>query len=290
VSSEHAFFPHVGFVGLGLMGGSLAQLIKQAHPETKISVFEKNPESVTYATINNIADKGCTSIDQFPKALDLVFICTPLPDILPSVEAISAHIEGPTIITDIGSVKKRVAENVRLSKPDHIFIAGHPLAGSEKQGIQFAHSSILQHSPYILIENSTHEFLRFKAYLSKLSFDVITMTADAHDRWISMASHFPYLMACLTTSVIRRGAATDPSSLQRVAGPGLRDTSRVAESSPDWGAAICQENKENIQASLSLLTSELQTLQTLLESDDETGLHDYFGSAQAFRKFLFPHA
>lgn len=246
------------------MGGSLAFLVKKYFPDAMIYAADADQKTIDFALSQGIIQSGSTEWTNFPKNLDLIWICTPISTIEDIAFEASEYFDKATIITDIGSVKQPILNIFRNTHSG--FIAGHPMAGIEKTGIEYASVSIVEKAPYILITQISEKYAVFSKFIAQLGFDVIEMEAEAHDEAMAYASHLPYLMACLTASASahlsedKKEQEDKEEQLQRVLGPGFRDTTRVAASSVHWGTDVCRFNKKAILEALSEVEKQIKDL------------------------------
>jgi prephenate dehydrogenase len=271
-------FPRIGFIGLGLMGGSLAKLIKAHYPKTYLAAVAPSAKTRNYAIQKNIVTAAFETIDTLP-SLDLVFVCTPLEKIVSSIHTLSKHQSKSLVITDIGSIKASIIDQVSLSNPDHVFIPGHPMAGIEKTGIEHANETILKKAPYLIMPTHHAKFNIFSDFLTTLSFNVIALSSQDHDKLVGLASHFAYLMASITSKTATQDLSPSQQDLfKQLLGPGFRDTTRIARSDPRWGTEVCLENKEVLLTTLEKTKDAITQIQSLIKDENTTGLFNYLSS------------
>jgi prephenate dehydrogenase len=278
-------YQHIGFLGLGLIGGSLAMLIRKTYPQAKIFGFAQNATTIEYALSQNIIDTGSTNPAQIPTDLDLVFICTPISLINQYIQLITKHIPGQLTITDVGSIKTDIGQNIPLN-PQHTFIGGHPMAGTEKTGITAANPAIMNHAAYLLIQQKSASYQKLKKFLQTLKFNLIELSVKEHDEMVAFASHFPYLMAELTIQATAQNIRTLPK-FKQIISTGFRDTTRVASSNPAWGTDVCHNNKANLLKALKSTKKNLAILEKLIKEDKTTELQQLFQQAKTFRDNLY---
>ncbi|MFA5878763.1 MAG: prephenate dehydrogenase/arogenate dehydrogenase family protein [Candidatus Margulisiibacteriota bacterium] len=280
-------FKKIGFIGLGLIGGSLAKLIKETEPKINLFALVKSTATLNYALTNQIIDHGSIKETELPQDLDLVFVCTPIHLINHYINLANNVISQKVIITDIGSIKTGIAPASLLPKTK-LYIGGHPMAGKETSGIKESESALLKNKTYILIKEKHDLYDQFRAFLQHLGFNVLELAnAAEHDFLVAIASHLPYLMAILTSSTAK--IAIEADSLQkfkRIISSGFKDTTRVSGSSLEWGVDISKFNKENLLQLLKITRQNLNFLETALEQNDEAALQKLFTNAKNFREDL----
>ncbi len=276
-------YASIGIVGLGLMGGSLAKLIRQHFPLIQLVGLDVNEAAVTAAKLSGLFNGVSSDISYWPGVVDLVFVATPMDSVLPTIQRVSQHLKEACVITDIASVKGSILQGVeRFRLPHtHTFIGGHPIAGTEYTGFQYSSADILQEAPYVLVPTRGDAYLFFAAFLKGLGFKVIEMSAEMHDLELARISHLPYVVAQLLMQVLMK-AGTDLS----LVGPSFCSATRVAASDPRWGEAICRLNKSAVLSSLREFRTVLDRLEMLINADQKEMLVTQFKQAQDVRRSL----
>jgi prephenate dehydrogenase len=272
---EALMFKKIGFVGLGLIGGSLAKLIRENDSTVEIYGVARREETIIYGVEKGLIDAGSTEIENLPSDLDLVFICTPIGKIVDSVKQVEKIVGKKTIITDVGSVKEGICS--ALKKIDQ-FIPGHPMAGTEKVGIQYSDAAIMKSKTYILIKTDSKAYKSFKTFLEKLQFNILEMSAKEHDKLVAYASHVPYLMATLTKKASQGLTKKEQETYSKVIGSGFKDTTRVAASDPQWGVEVFEANKQNMMGAIADIKRDLEEIEKLLSYDKLQELNQYFSN------------
>lgn len=284
-------FQKIGFIGLGLIGGSLAKLIKEIYPDLQLFALVKTQSTLDYALNNKIIDRGTILESKIPSDLDLVFICTPINLINHYIEIINKLGTKTTIITDVGSVKEQVHPELSSLK-EKLYIGGHPMAGKETSGIKEAESSLLKQKTYILIKEKNPLYFEFKTFLQSLSFKILELNSRAeHDNLVAITSHFPYLMAVLTSYGAKLATEKLPNNdnfalLKTIVSTGFIDTTRVSSSPLEWGLDICKFNKKNILSLLQIMRLNLNNLEQAIINEDKETMENIFVTAKNFRKEL----
>jgi prephenate dehydrogenase len=276
----------VAFIGLGLVGGSMALLIRQYFPKIKLAAIARSENTISYALNKGIIDEGSTEISQIPKDTDVVFICTPIDLINSYAKEVSKLITKDLIITDVGSVKENICKGIAGLRKTHTFIGGHPMAGSDKVGIEFATAKIMQKATYILIQQENKSFKVLREFLVSLDFKVLEMNAQEHDLYVAVASHMPYLLAHLIVKNADGYANEDEKMLKNIISSGFRDTTRVANSDPTWGKDICLGNKKNLLYYLERTKQNIQEIEALIKAEDSSNIKAYFAQNKAKRSTL----
>lgn len=277
----------IGFVGLGLLGGSIARLIREHHPSLPLYAVSRRQSTIDYACEHGIIDGGGTTVEALPQSCALVFICTPIRHLSEDIKSVSEWIKSTCVITDIGSVKEQVIRTVKHLRPEHLYIPGHPMAGNEKTGITHAESTLVKEANYFLVPTPHPAYDTFKTFLRELQFTVIEMDARTHDKLAATASHIPYLMAALTLSPALGLSKAEQQLLKSVIASGFRDTTRVASSDPVWGADVAEFNQANILDGLQEIQDKLKLLESLIREEKFDVLVDELTTLRMLREGLY---
>ena len=140
----------IGFVGLGLIGGSIAKAIRQYYPEYEIVAFDKNKETLALATQESIIDVAATTIDDNFNHCNYIFLCTPVSFNTAYLKQLTNYLHEDCILTDVGSVKSSIHKEVEALGIEEYFIGGHPMAGSEKSGFINSKAMLIENAYYVL--------------------------------------------------------------------------------------------------------------------------------------------
>ncbi len=276
-------FDHVLIVGLGLIGGALAYRIRDIFPDTKLYALARRQETVDEAMASGLFEQATTRLSDITAPIDLAIICVPIPQVVPMVEAVSAHFTHPMVITDVASVKEKLIAELdkRKIREDHTVIWGHPMAGSEKTGFANAKAVSVEKRPYIVVPIKDSRFEHFVKWIADLGFQPARMFAADHDRLVAVMSHVPYIRNTLYTENVAR--SEDAEEICKTAGPGFFETIRRAGSDPDWGVQIAQYNSENILKSLEALHQRDALLIQIIKEKNWDALEAMLKTAKSFK-------
>lgn len=155
-----------GFIGLGLIGGSIAKAIRQYYPDSEIIAFDKNRETLALATAESVINTAVTVIDENFKGCDYLFLCAPVIYNSAYLSQVKPFLSKQTILTDVGSVKTPIHEEVEKIGLSDFFIGGHPMAGSEKSGYANSKSVLIENSYYILTPSEPEQKERCRRFLT----------------------------------------------------------------------------------------------------------------------------
>ena len=175
---------NIGFIGLGLIGGSIAKSLKRFHPQTRIFAYTRTEATLDLAVSEGIVDVKCTKEDEAFASCDYIFLCAPVHDNISYLEWLKDHISPDCIITDVGSVKGEIHQAVQKLGLDDHFIGGHPMAGSEKTGFENATDMLIENAYYILTPGGQIDIPRltqFMELISSLGAIPLVLTYEEHD-------------------------------------------------------------------------------------------------------------
>ena len=276
----------IGIVGLGLIGGSLAlDLKKQGHHVLGVS----HRDSTTQRAISlGIVSQASVNMSLLSDA-EVVFICTPLGFIIPTLEQLIAHLPSSCVITDVGSVKTPIVKGI--SPVWENFVGGHPMAGSNDSGIEAARKNLFNDKPYVLTPINTTPTTAvtvIENLISQLGVNIHYCSPEEHDKAVSLISHLPVMAsASLIAACEQEPDAQVLQLAEKFASSGFRDTSRVGGGNPELGVMMAKYNREALLMSLQNYRSNLDELVKLIEREDWTSLEQILHSTQKARgKFV----
>jgi prephenate dehydrogenase len=247
-------------VGVGLIGGSIGMALRRAG--WHVTGRDRDPERAARAVELGALD----AVGDDPDA-DIVFVATPVGAI--AGEARKALATG-AVVTDVGSVKAPV-----VAAADHPrFVGGHPMAGSEQEGVEGADASLFEGATWVLTPTPATDpaaYLRVRSVVSSLGADVVAVAPDRHDALVAVVSHVPHLTAAALMG-LAADAATEHATLLRLAAGGFRDMTRIAAGHPGIWPDICAENRRAICEVLDRLAASLASLRETVAAGDREGL------------------
>jgi prephenate dehydrogenase len=248
-------------VGLGLIGGSIAARLGDAG--WRVHGSDPHPGRPEAAQ-----ERGIIAQVGLDPDAEITFVAVPVLQLRSEVAAALAATRG--VVTDVGSVKGPLVAEI----DDPRFIGGHPMAGSELDGLDGADATLFEGATWILTPTSTTPdavFALAAGVANQLGANVLALSADDHDRLIAVVSHVPHLTAAtLMTLADRR--SEEHASLLRMAAGGFRDMTRIASSKPGIWLDICRANREAIVATLDDFIAGLIDLRGTVDSEDTRGL------------------
>lgn len=278
---------NIGIVGLGLIGGSLGFDLKALG--FQVYGVSRQQETCRKALEWGIADKASTDLSILNNT-DVLFVCTPLAAIVPTLKQLILFLDNKTIVTDVGSVKQSIVTECTQLWSN--FVGGHPMAGTAEQGIEAAQKDLFKGAAYVLTptENTQQTSLaKVQEIALKLGSKVYLTSPEKHDQAVAWISHLPVMIsaglidACL--------GETNPEVLtlaQMLASSGFRDTSRVGGGNPELGLMMAKYNREKLLLSLEKYRQSLDKIIQTIVNEKWQDLEDIFKNTKDNRSKFMP--
>ncbi|NES82427.1 MAG: prephenate/arogenate dehydrogenase [Moorea sp. SIO2B7] len=276
----------IGIVGLGLIGGSLGLDLREKG--FKVFGVSRKEKTCQRALERGLVDDSSTSLTLL-SATEIVFICTPIGAITPTVKQLIPHISPETILTDVGSVKGKIVEEISPLWPN--FVGGHPMAGTAEQGIEVAQKDLFSGAAYVLTPTETTPEIAVKKVeeiARSLDSNIYFCTPQEHDRAVAWISHLPVMVsASLIDACMDETNSNVLTIAQQLASSGFRDTSRVGGGNPELGVMMARYNQSFLLRSLSQYCQTLDQLIEQIEQENWDKLEQILNSTQQARpKFI----
>ena len=281
-------FHRVCVIGCGLIGGSLGLALKQTEMVDHIVGVDVDRKTLRTALERGAIDEPAERLDAALRGADLVIIAAPVPTtvaLLGDIARRESLLATGAIITDVGGTKRRVVDTARRLFVRSVFIGGHPMAGSEKSGINAAHARLLENAVYALTPSdnlNAEAFLALSALIRATGARVERMSAKQHDRVVASISHVPHLIAAALVNQVRMRALSEPLHTELAAG-GFRDITRIASSDPLLWRDMTLENDSEIIPLLDEWGSAIASLKEAIAGNDADALTEFFRLAREFR-------
>lgn len=278
----------IGFVGLGLIGGSIAKAIRQYYPDYEIVAFDKNKETLALATQESVIDIACTSIDDNFDNCRYIFLCAPVSYNTAYLKQLKPHIDEHCILTDVGSVKSSIHKEVIALDMEANFIGGHPMAGSEKSGFVNSKAMLIENAYYIITPTKKIDKQKLEAYtdfVESLKALPVVLGYEEHDYITGAISHLPHIIASALVNFVKDKDGKEEWMKQLAAG-GFKDITRIASSSPTMWQHICLKNKDNIVEILDEYIKTLEETKVSIALSDESSLYNFFESSKNYRNSI----
>mgnify|MGYP000596220080 CR=1 FL=1 len=280
----------IGFIGLGLIGGSIAKAIRQYYPEYEIVAFDKNKETLALATQESIIDVAATTIDDNFHHCSYIFLCAPVSYNTAYLKQIKGYLHDGCILTDVGSVKTNIHREVEALGIEPYFIGGHPMAGSEKSGYSNAKAMLIENAYYVLTPTSKvpqEKIDNYVNFVRDLRAIPIILDYQEHDQVTGTISHLPHIIASSLVNFVR-DTDTKDELMKNLAAGGFKDITRIASCSPEMWEQICMTNTENILVLLKRYITSLESICDTLENHNGDAIYKMFEESGKYRS-TFPN-
>jgi prephenate dehydrogenase len=263
-------------LGVGLLGGSIGLALRSAAPTSRIIGFGHRRQ-----TLDKALEIGAIDVAELDPAVavagsDLVILCTPVGIFESLLKQISPSLSAGALVTDVGSTKRsvvRLAESILPRGVD--FVASHPIAGSEKRGVEFSRADLFSNQLCILTPTDRTKppaLEKIEKFWQSLGMRTARINAEDHDRLLADVSHLPHLLAAALVAM-QEDAGLD------LCGKGFLDTTRIAGGDGGLWRDILLDNADNLKAGLKRLQSQLAIAELMLDSQSKDALRDWLDAA-----------
>ncbi len=274
-----------GFIGLGLIGGSIARGIRRRRPDATIMAYMRTRARLEQAKADGVADMILGGIGEELRLCDIIFLCTPVEYNAAYLERIRPFLKPGALVTDVGSTKTDIHEQVTSLGMEHVFLGGHPMAGSEKTGYENSTDHLLENAYYIITPTALskeEDVQRLVAVAETLGSIPVILDYRRHDQITAAISHLPHIVASSLVNLVRDADGGDGMMKQLAAG-GFKDITRIASSSPEMWEQICMTNRENLTDMLRRYIRSLESVAAKLEEADGGALYNLFATSREYR-------
>ena len=295
----------IAFIGLGLIGGSLAKGIKRARPDIRIMAYMRTRSKLEQAKKDGIVDVILDGIDEQLKECDLIFLCTPVEYNAQYLSKIRSYLKPGALITDVGSTKTDIHEEILRQGLTDYFVGGHPMAGSEKTGYENATDHLLENAYYIVtppegLDQSGSETGNIPPKYAENANRIIAVSQTVgaiplvlnyreHDKVVAAISHLPHLVASSLVNLVK-DADSPAGTMKRVAAGGFKDITRIASSSPEMWEQICMTNVEPIADMLERYIGSLQEILSEIKGHQGEAIYKLFEKSRDYRNTITDRA
>lgn len=275
-----------GFIGLGLIGGSIARAIRSKFPDARLIAYDIRESSLLLALQDQVIDDICPAIDASFSSCDFIFLCAPVSRNDENLLALKQYLSPQTILTDVGSVKTGIHRQVESLGLQDLFIGGHPMAGSERFGYQNSKASLLENAYYILTPSDTvsaDKLDRYRTLIGSIGAIPLILNYEEHDYVTAAVSHLPHVIAASLVNHVRN-SDSEAGIMKLIAAGGFKDITRIASSSPDMWQQICLMNTGNISRLLKDYIRYLTDIANCIERRSADTIYEFFDSARQYRE------
>ena len=283
-------FDCVALIGIGLIGSSLARVLRRDSPDTKIVACARRPETLAAVRRLELADDATDDPAEAAAGADTIVIATPLSAYAAIGERIKPALKDGAILTDVGSVKQMAIRDLQPHVPPGVhFVPGHPVAGTEHSGPEAGFAELFCDRWCILTplpETAPEAVNAVGRMWERCGMRVVSMSADHHDKVLAMTSHLPHLIAYTIV-----GTATDleeslKSEVIEFSASGFRDFTRIAASDPVMWRDVFLNNREAVLEIVQRFTEDLTALQRAIRWGEGDKLQELCTRTRAIRRAI----
>ena len=269
-------FKRLSILGVGLLGGSIGLAVRKLTTGGEIVGYGHRSSTLDAAVRTKAIDHGTTSAAEAVKGADLVVLCTPVGTFRPLLQEIAQSLKPGAIVTDVGSTKRSVVQLAEELLPETVhFVGSHPMAGSEKRGVDFARADLFTGALCIITPSSRTNagaLAKVENFWGELGMRTKRLSPEDHDRLVCDISHLPHALAA---SLV----AMQSDEALELAGKGFQDTTRVAAGDAGLWRDILLDNADSVKSSIARLRLQLDELEKRLDPKQAKALFDWLQAA-----------
>ncbi len=280
-------FKKIAIIGLGLIGTSILHAIKAKISETVITyAYDINSNHRDTVIEMGIATFVCHNIHDAVKEADLVILAIPVGSMKIVASSIAQSLKKSAVITDTGSTKSSVIEDINPFIPKNVFfIPSHPLAGTEYSGPKSGFGSLFENRYWLIIcEKETNHTKKLYRFFQNLGSIVETVSAEYHDKILAITSHLPHLIAYTIVGTASDLEADLKNDVIKFSASGFRDFTRIAASDPIMWRDVFLNNSEAVLEMLQRFNEDLSDLQKAIRNKEGEKLQAFFSRTRSIRK------
>ncbi|WP_457641958.1 prephenate dehydrogenase [Persephonella sp.] len=281
-------FKNILIIGLGLIGGSVAVSLKEEGFKGKIYGFDLNTERIKKAVEIGAIDEGFSDFRKVPwDKIDLVILATPVKTFLEIGKRIKPYLKEDTVVTDVGSVKGELVKQLEKILKPTVFIGAHPIAGTEKEGVENAVKGLFKGKKLILtIDREDKYTQKVEKFWTDLGSKVEIMDPYLHDFVFASVSHLPHAVAFALVDALINLSKEKGVDLFLYPGAGFKDFTRIAASSPTVWKDIFLENKKEVLHTIDEFVKSMEKLKEYIQKEDEENLINLLSESREKRLSL----
>ena len=283
-------FEQVSIIGCGLIGSSVFKALKKNGSVKKVITFDNNQSVSEIIRKENLSDKIVSSSEEAVSNADLVLISTPLSSFEPAVDSIKKYLKSGSILTDTNSVKKGADTIIKKMNLKNIsWIPSHPVAGTEKSGPRAGSPDLFKGRWTILTPDTKakdSDVKRLSFFWESVGSKVKIMSAENHDKILSLTSHLPHVIAY---NIVKTAMGDDEkmkNDVIRYSAGGLRDFTRIAASNPTMWKDIFIDNSDLVIDGINKFSKNLDEFKKAITEKDSKKLLEIFKKSQEFREAI----
>jgi prephenate dehydrogenase len=282
-------FNQLTIIGVGLIGGSLARACCKKGLVEELVGVDASRSNLERAVELGVIDRGAESLEEGVRGADGVVLATPMSTFIPLARQMADHLEEGCLVTDVGSTKESVVEPLeQIIQPRASFVGGHPIAGTEKSGVEASFDTLFEGYRCILTPTGRTDpeaLSRVQALWEACGMAVVCMDPTTHDELMAAISHLPHVVAYALVHALLGFSSNDQEPLAFSAG-GFRDFTRIAASHPEMWRDICLTNREPLLGMIDRFADSLADIREAIEGSDGATLEELFAAARRIRELL----
>jgi prephenate dehydrogenase len=275
--------------GVGLLGGSLGLAAKKYGVAERVLGLGRNESRLRRAQERGAVDTYATDLSAVDETCDLAIVCTPVGLIPRVVLELAKHLPPGAVLTDVGSTKAKVVQAIHEGWPSGEpvrFVGSHPMAGSEKTGVEHATADLYFQSRCVVtpLESTCKEAVRtVESFWTFLGGRLVRLSPEEHDRLVAFTSHVPHLTASALSLLLGRLGEDTPEAYELI-GNGFRDGTRTAAGDPVMWRDICLDNAPAITEALDRLVAQIQEIRQAVHSAQANSVEKLLAQGRAVRR------
>jgi cyclohexadieny/prephenate dehydrogenase len=286
--TDKPLFETVAFIGIGLIGSSLARVIRRDGLANRIVACARSDATLDKVMELGLADHVTKDLKEAASGADLIVLCTPIGTCGPIAEAIAPVLKPGQIVTDVGSVKQAVIAAVMPHMPEGVaFVPGHPVAGTENSGPESGFDTLFEGRRFIITppEGSDEEAVEKVAELwRRAGSNIDRMSPEHHDWVLALTSHLPTLIAFNIVGTVDDLESSTKQEVIKYSASGFRDMTRLAAQDPDMWRDVFLNNQEAILEMLQRFSEDLSRLQRAIRWGEAETLEDLIRRSRDIRR------
>jgi len=276
----------ISIIGVGLLGGSIGLAVRKTQVAKRVEGYVRREESISKCESIGAVDKASCNLKEIVSGADLIILCTPLAQMKTLVEKMEPFIEKNSIVTDVGSAKAKVVKELEplIASMGAHFVGSHPMAGSEKTGVDAAKPNLFIGSICVITPtNNSNEnaVKKIEEFWKDLGGRVLKISPELHDELVSRSSHLPHIIAAELARYVLNPEYPKEQAL--LCSSGFRDTTRIASSSPEMWRDIVLANRAQLSTVLEEFLNGLIKFKELLDKEDAEKIEQFFKNAKKLR-------
>jgi prephenate dehydrogenase len=282
-------FRRLTIIGVGLIGGSLARVLRKKNMVDEVVGVGRGRRNLERAVELGVIDRWTHRVEEGVEGADGVVLATPVDSFVALAEAMAGCLEPGCLVTDVGSTKAAVVEALeRILPPAVFFVGSHPIAGTEKSGVEASFETLFEGFRCILTPTERTDpsaLARTRALWEACGMEVVCMDPVTHDKLMASISHLPHMVAYALVHTVMDLSIGGYQAVAYSAG-GFRDFTRIAASPPDMWRDICLHNREHLLDMIDRFSEQLEVIRQAVEASDGRALDELFSAARRVREKL----